>query len=377
MNKALVGAIVLLVAAIGLFGFISLTPFTSLPNATAKETAKIGVIVPLTGTQAEYGAGIMEGLELALSEINNDPKSKIKIELVYEDSAGDVKNSVSAAQKLISIDRAVALISGPSQHSMAVAPIAEEKHVVLLTMASQAKALATAGDYVFKNDDDLETMGKFAAEKIFGFGHRKAAVLFAEYNDATVDCKDGFVKRFSQLGGTVVAVEGYAKGERDYRTVLEKIKAAKPTVLFLNSIMGDPVNILKQANELGVDFEIFANGTVESQDVIDGVGQAAEGIVFVTFQGFPSQAFVEKTQERYGHYPKRWSIEAYDGLKILATALSKIEGEVTSEALQKKFAEIKSFDGESGHIEFDAEGNAKRQLFVKQIKDGKFVPFEE
>ncbi len=372
MDKGVVVIVVLVVIAIGAISLTSDSLF-SLGEKEGK-AVKIGAVLPLTGKQAPYGEGIMDGLELALEEINKSEEFPVKIELVYEDNAGNTKDTVSAVQKLINVDRVVALITGVSQHSMASAPIAEESQVVLYTMASQARALATAGDYVFKNDDDLSMLGEQAAEQIFSFGHKKVGVLFAKYNDATVDAKTSFVKRFEDLGGEVVAAEGFDKAEGDFRTYLTKIKAAEPTALFLDALMGDNVAILKQVKELGLDMKIFSNGTMESFDVIEGAGETAEGIVFFTFQGFPSQGFIEKTQAKYGHGVRRWSMEAYDGLKILATALSRIEGEITSDALKEELSKIREYDGESGSFLFDEQGNARRKIFVKKIENGKFAP---
>jgi len=375
MDKKILGiAAIIAVIAVAAFGIFSAVPLLPLAQAQSKETVKIGVVVPMTGSQAEYGQGIREGLELALSEINQNPAYDFKIVLIYEDNAGDVKSSVSAAQKLIGVDKVAAIISGVSQHSLAVAPIAEENKVVLYTMASQTSALNGAGDFVFKNDDDLVTLGTAAARMIFGAGHRKVAILFSEYNDATVDAKNSFVEKFSKLGGEVVAVEGFQKGTTDFRTSLAKIKGSGATALFLNPIMGDCVPILKQIKELGLQQTLYANGTIESQEVIDGAGDAAEGIIFITFQGLPSDSFVQKSEAAYGHYPKRWAVEAYDGLHIIAAALSKMKGSaITSASLQGALVEVRAYIGESGDIEFDAQGNARRELFVKQIKGGKFV----
>jgi len=372
MDGKILATIVAVVLAGGLFGFLQVTSFAALP-AAGKETVKIGVVAPFTGKQAAYGEGIREGLELALEEINSDPKLNFKIELIYEDNAGDVKSGVSGAQKLMGIDAVAAVISGVSQNSMAIAPIAQERKIVLYTMASQTSALNNAGEYVFKNDDDLYSLGTREAELIFGFGHRDVAVLFAEYNDATVDAKNAFVKRFGELGGTVAVVEGYGQNETDFRTHLSKIESAKPAALFLDTLMGDNVAILKQIKEAGLKAKLFANGTVEDSQVIGGAGDAAEKVVFVTFQAPPSDSFVQKSEAKFGHYPKRWAPEAYDGLRIIAAALSKIgHGGISGWSLQEKLSEIREFSGESGNIKFDSEGNARRSMFIKVIRNGKF-----
>lgn len=373
-------SIVILVLVLAVLAFVLMQPkqtgLASLP-ATEKQEVKIGVVMPFTGSQAQYGVGTKDGLELAVKEINQDPEFQYNINLVFEDNAGDIKNSVSAAQKLISVDNVLMLISGPSQHALAVAPIAEQNKIVLLTMGSQAKELKIAGDFVFKNDDDLATLGGVAAQKMKDWGYKKAAILFAQYNDATVDSKAAFEKKFAELGGEVVYSEGFAKDTADFHTSLAKIKQAKPDAVFLTVLTNDTVPIIKQMKELELSVPIVSNGAIEDKAVIEGVGSLADGIVFLTFQGFPSEEFVQKSQKAFGYPPRRWSLEAYDGMKIVAIALSKIPADsINSSKLQEQMAKIKSFDGESGHIEFDGQGNAKRQIFVKTVKNGEFVKYE-
>ncbi len=341
-----------------------------------EQIVKIGVILPLSGSQAAYGKGIQEGLETALEEINknNLAGGNRRIELIYEDHAGEVKNAVSAAQKLIEADNVTTLISAVSQHSLAIAPIAEESKVVLYTMASQASALNTAGDYIFKNDDDLRTLGKGAAELVFESGHKKAGIIYATYNDATVDAANSFRKEFSELGGEVVAMEGIQKDETDFRTHLSKISSANPTAIFIDALTKDSGLILKQIMESNMQQKLFANGAVEDLQVADAAGNAAEGLVFESFQGVPSPGFIDKIQNKFGHYPLRWTMEAYDGLRILAAAMLKVpkNAQITSKLLKEKLYEIKTYEGESGAMEFDALGNARRPLLVKIIRDGKF-----
>lgn len=112
---------------------------------------KIGIVGPFTGNQVTYGIGVKEGIDLAFSELKNKTVNGWKVELVYEDTGGEVKNAVSAARKLIDIDEVAALSSaGPSQEAVALAPVAEKARTPLYTVISQASELTDAGDYVFR-----------------------------------------------------------------------------------------------------------------------------------------------------------------------------------------------------------------------------------
>ena len=114
---------------------------------------------------------------------------------------------------------------------------------------------------------------------------------------------------------------------------------------------------------------------MEDQQVITTAGAAAEGVIFLTFNPVPPDSFTQKIQTAYSHVPLRWTMEAYDGLHILAQALDQIplQETITAENFHAYLAQTTMYTGVSGTITFDAAGNAHRPFFVKIVKDGKLV----
>ena len=97
---------------------------TSEEKEVKEEVIKIGVILPLTGNAAVYGLSAKEGIDLSLEDINNTGGINGKtIQMIYEDSQCDSTKAVSAAHKLINIDK-VQIIIGHicSNAAMAVVP---------------------------------------------------------------------------------------------------------------------------------------------------------------------------------------------------------------------------------------------------------------
>lgn len=371
MNKKL-SSILLIICVLVIIGVIFGFKLTGNAVKDSPGVVKVGVILPLTGSQANYGLGVKEGLELALKEINSKEN---KIELIYEDSASDVKNSVSAAHKLIDIDKVPILITSVSQHAVAVAPVAQEKKTVQFAIVAQTRDLINAGDYVFMSDSTLDLVGKGLAELIYRKGYRKTGVIFATYNDAAVDAKNEFLVRFRELGGEAFS-EGFRKDESDFRTYLGKLKSNNIDSVLIDGLQGDNGLIIKQIKELGMEQQSFGIGSIEDPKVIEASGKASEGIIFVTFQGFPSEKFIKMNEDAYSHYPLRWAAEAYDGLNIIAKAINNVNGDMNSENIKNELSKIKEYDGETGHIKFDDLGNAIKPIYTKQVKDGKFVKYE-
>ncbi|MBS3061903.1 MAG: ABC transporter substrate-binding protein [Candidatus Diapherotrites archaeon] len=377
-NKALIGLFILvLVGAVVFIGPFVASGFFGLSTPpVSKPTYSIGVVIPLSGSQAPYGEGIRQGLELAASEIN--ASYPFSIQLVFEDNHGEVKETVSAVQRLISTEKPIALITGPSQHAVAVSPLAQTNQIVLYAMASQTKDLESAGEFVFRNEGESSLLGQKAAELAKDRGAKTAAVLYANYNETTVNQKDAFVSRFGELDGETTAVESTGKGETDFRTQLSKIKSTNPDVLFVAQLTNENIPTLQQVRELGVSSFLLVNGSIETQEVLDGAKDTAEGVVFVTFSGFPKDSYGYKIKAKFNENPKRWSPEAYDGLFIIANAvMNSNENPVTPVGLQKSLNETRSYCGESGCFSFDENGNAQKPVFIKQVKNGKFVSYLE
>jgi branched-chain amino acid transport system substrate-binding protein len=142
-TQIIIGIIVAIIILGGIWYGLSKKPTAP----TTKEPIKIGVILPLTGEMANWGESMKGGIELAKDEINS--KGGIMgrhLEIVYEDNqACDKALTVSAFRKLINIDKVKITMVGCSGAVLAVAPIAEENRVILLTpMASAQKFLKQA-----------------------------------------------------------------------------------------------------------------------------------------------------------------------------------------------------------------------------------------
>ena len=97
------------------------------------ETYKVGAILPLSGSGANYGKWEKQGVDLAVDEINQAGGiNGKKIEIIFEDSKSLPKDGVSAMNKLSSVDKVPVAIAGISSVVLACAPVADQYKVVLL-----------------------------------------------------------------------------------------------------------------------------------------------------------------------------------------------------------------------------------------------------
>ncbi len=341
------------------------------------ETIKIGAILPLTGDAAEYGKNGQKGLELALEEINAAGGIKGKnIEIIYEDSKGDPKTGVAAFNKLNEIDH-VPIIIGPylSSVTLAVAPVAEENEVVILSPVSSTPALTDAGDYIFRNSTTDEYEGPIMADYATKELKLATFTVLVINNDYGLGLAEVFTQAINANGATVLINETFDPSETDFKTQLLKIKKEKPEALYLVG-QKEIANILRQMSEIDFDAQILSTVMFEDPEVIEKAGEKAEGVIY-TFPSFDPKegndtavGFGERFHEKYGNYPEIFAALNYDALKIAAIAIEK--GGYDSTGIKTALYNIKGFPGVCGDTTFDKNGDVSKPIGVKTVKNGKF-----
>ncbi len=170
---------------------------------------RIGVILPLSGEEAENGTDFLRGLALALED---QPQ---KIKLIIRDSGSSIKRSIRMMKELL--ESRVSLIIGELEgdRTSALAALAAERKVLYLAPVASDNGISEIGTRVFQMSSDLETRGAAIARYVYKtMGLRTFATLAPadEYGQAMTDAFSNAVDR---LGGTMVAQQWYYPGTQD------------------------------------------------------------------------------------------------------------------------------------------------------------------
>lgn len=357
--KNIIIALVVLVAI-----WIGWSVYQTAPPA-ANETLKIGVMMPLTGDVATYGESVKNAIEYAASQAQLD-----NVQLIFEDSKCEGKDAASAINKLINVDGVSAIIGELcSGATLAAAPIAEANEVVLISPASTSPDVTNAGEYVFRTIPSDALQGAFGAELASAQGATRLAVIYS--NDDYGQGFDAVLKEeFPALGGQIVASEAVERGSTDARTQLTKIRAANPDAVYIiSNSTSATVAILKQMKEVGiVNIPILGSEGLRSPDVIEGAGAAAEGLIVSSVSSGTSE-FINGYKEVYGTEPGPFAAQAYDAFMILAQAVE--QGAVTGPEIKNAISGI-SYEGASGNITFDENGDVTGGYDVVIVESGEF-----
>ena len=367
---------ILLIALIAAFAFSSAFLLQA-------QTIKIGFIFPLTGQAALYGDQAKRVCQFAADELNaSGGISGRKVEFIFEDDTGTPKGGVSAAQKLIDIDKVSAIVGSLfSSIVLAVKPIVTEKQVVMFAPLASHPGVFGDHNWVFSldasPDDSSYVISKYWTEVKKA---KKLAMLYTMTDNALAQSKfmDKWWKNFS---GTVVANESFNAGSNDYRLQLSKIKAAKPDYIWFNATYQDAILIVRQMAELGITTPLCISPELEEPKFIEAVGKLLEGrLVSVgpaeNLSGTSKaakQAFDKKWIELYGSEPEVVPRFTYDALQVLFAAMKK--GGTSGEALRSAIVGMMR-EGVTGTIKMADDGGSGRENGIRILRDGKFVPLE-
>ncbi len=340
---------------------------------------KIGAILPLTGDNAQWGIAPLRGAQLAIDQINDAGGVKGKrLVLLPEDDQCQPTVGVSAFRKLLSVS-GVKIIMGAvcSSVTLAVAPLAQANKIILFSPASTNPALSQAGDYFFRDIPSDSYRGKVFAEYLYNDLKIKSVAILYINNDGGVGNRDAFANRFTELGGIIVANESYQQDATDMRSQISKIKDSKAQALVVVSYLADTPLVLRQCKELGLKLPLFfQTEAVQDPQVLRAAGNAANGVTYILpaqAEGTAPERFKRMYVEKYGTAPELFAAEAFDAINLIAKAIDSTEQNASSvnTGLIKDFLHnVKDYQGASGVITFDKDGNVLKPMAIKVIRNG-------
>ena len=348
------------------------------------DVIKIGVFEPTTGENG--GGGFQEVLGIRYA---NETHKTVKIgdkeytiELVEVDNKSDKTEAVNAANKLMGEKVSVVLGSYGSGVSIAAGQIFADAKVPAIGCSCTNPQVTQGNEYYFRTCFLDPFQGTVMANYAMQNGYKSAAILTQLGDDYSSGLGSYFKTAFTELGGTVVDEEQFQTNQTDFKAVLTNIKAANPDVIFAPSSITTAPLIIKQARELGITALIAAGDTWENSTIIENAGADAEGVVLSTFfdEAEPANAEAESFIKGFKDYLKAndqsdiipaVSALGYDAYLAAYNAIEKAQstdGEAIKEALKTV-----SFDGVTGAVSFNEEGDANKDMaFIKTIQDGAF-----
>ena len=348
---------------------------------------KIGVFEPSSGDSASGGKKEILGMQYANSltpEIELGGKT-YKIELVYGDNGSSTDKAPSAASSLVSAGVSVVLGSYGSGVSMAGGPKFEEAGLAAIGVTCTNPNVTAGNDYYYRicflDDFQADVLANFALDN---FGAKVAYCLGESGNEYDQGLIAFFKQVFEATGGKVIT-DSFPKGNSDFTSYLNKAKSEGADVIFTPVSIAYAVQIIAQADDLGIEAPFLGSDTLDDNMVLDAVtGTDLELFVSTFYQEGGDETFDNGIKEYINGNSEALAANGGNDTISAVTAMGFDAYYVALEAMKKadsgEKAAIKAalpevtYEGVSGAIAFNEIGDAIRDTaFIKTADTEKGV----
>lgn len=346
---------------------------------SSKVTVKIGIAGPLTGDNAVYGLSMRNAAQMAIDELNESAEAEeagIAFELRAEDDAGDPKQAVNVANMLTE-DADVAAIIGHfnSGCTIPASAVYNDANVAMVTVSTTPtiteQGFAVTNRITARDD----SQGKKAAEIVWGDGIKTVAVV----DDSTAygqGLAGEFVAAYKALGGEVVSEDKVQPKEVNFSSLITKITSAKPGAIYYAGAHTEGALIRKQSHQSGLTVPLYGGEMLFTSEFMSLAGDAEGDVCTVLGLPIESQpggpAFAESFTAQFGKAPEAYDTYAYDSALIIGQAILEV-GSGDRAEVAEAIRNI-SYDGITGVVEFDENGDNKQQVIsVYTVKGGSWA----
>jgi branched-chain amino acid transport system substrate-binding protein len=348
----------------------------SLGTAFAQDnTFKIGLILPLTGPFASTGKQLEAAARLYMAQ-NGDTVAGKKVQLIVKDDTGLPEVTKRLAQELVVTDKVQVLAGfGLTPLAMATAPIATQSKTPMVVMAAATASITEASPYVVRTSFTVPQVVTVLADWAAKNNIKKVVTLVTDYAPG-VDSETWFNQRFVAQGGTVVESLRVPLRSPDFAPFLQKVRDAKPDALFTFVPAGVGSALMKQFSERGMDkagIRVIAEGSVTDDDILDGMGDVALGVVTAhhysaAHNSATNKAFVEAFGKANGGIrPNFMAVGAYDGMHVIYDAAKATQGAGGDALLQAMKGQ--SFESPRGPMLIDPQTrDVVHNIYVRKVE---------
>lgn len=345
---------------------------------------KLGVVSEMTGANATYGNSIVNGIQLAVKEQNAKGGLLNKqIEIVVADDKSEPAEAANAMSKLINQDNVKAVMGiFPSSNAIAAANVSESSKIPFLAIGATNPKVTVNDDgtvkpHTFRVCFIDPFQGTVGANFVYNeLGAKTAAIYIDNSSDYAKGLAAAFKDAYTAAGGTVIDEESYLQKDTDFKSVLTKIKAAAPDVVYVPGYYEEVGKIIKQARELGINIPFVGGDGWDSPKLAEIAGSEALNNTYFTnhysvdSSDDASKAFVENYNKEYGQNPDACAVLGYDGANLMIETIAKA-GVYDAAKITGILAATKDFNAVTGKTSLNETHDAVKSAVILEYKDGK------
>jgi branched-chain amino acid transport system substrate-binding protein len=348
-----------------------------------KRTIAIGFVGPLTGDNANLGINVRDGMRVALEEANAASDDYTFVIKPF-DTQGDPAQAPGQAAKYVP-DAQILGVVGPtfSGETKAVLKTLQDAKLVMISASATNVALPTEvpGQTIFHRlipDDSVQAKG--VSDYVLKNLKVKRIALIHDNTDYGKGLWTDVVKGVTAGGATSVLEDAIDPKATDYSAAVNKVKAARPELVFYGGYYNEAGRFKKQLTDAGVTAKFLSgDGALDPGFITQSGVAGGEGAIITcpcklatADAGGDLGSFATKYKSIIGKDPGTYSTEGYDSVKILIKGIE--EGNDTRDKLLSYVETLSPYDGLSKKVEFEENGNVKGgDVFVYLVKAGKLT----
>ena len=286
--------------------------------------------------------------------------------------------AISALRSQLARGKPDAVISAMSSVSNAIKPVVEQEHVLTAATTTALKDLLDGSTQIFRVYPTSQNFVEPVADYVLGKAG-KVAMLYV-HDDFGASNYAVFKSLLHARGIALVASEPYELIQPETRTLVSKIVAARPEIVYLVGYGPTYTRLFKEFKELAPHIEIVADISLANPAVLTALGSDADGLVFNGTDAELSEpstaaaaAFRKRYVERFQQEPFMVAGFAYDATMMLARAAYR--GGHFKVPTREDVQALSPHSGIMGRISLDRRGESDIPLSLMTRTDGRTVPF--
>jgi branched-chain amino acid transport system substrate-binding protein len=364
-----------IVALVGVMGVFS--------AAMAKQKVKISFIGPLTGKHAKMGQSCKNAFQLAVDQWNASGKNSYQYEVVAIDDECVPAKGVQAATKACSDPDIVA--SASHYCSMVAITTTEVFHRFGLSSTvwgAVLPAITYGNDYkeICRVNGTQVEQNKFNANLVVDKLGFKKFVIIHDTTDYGRGHLEFFEAELKAKNAELLGVYGVSIEQKDFSTILSKIKSLNPEIVYFGGLTPTGVLIKSQMDKLGIKAQFLGTSGIKSDDFNSTLAEHAEGVICMldgapikTLKGGPE--FAAAYAKAFDTPLEAYAPFAYSAANVIIKAVEKVGPD-----RDKLIEAIDRTDTTDiiGRIHFNEFGQNDTPLVTAYVsQDGKWLPWDD
>ncbi len=348
-----------------------------IPGAKADNEILIGASIALTGKYARSGQELLNGYAMWVEEVNGrGGLLGRQVKLIHDNDESDPVKSAAIYERMITENK-VDLLLGPYSSTITIkaSTVAEGHNFPILTTTAASNKIWSRGyRNVFGSIAPAATWMHPVVSFAKSQGLSKIAVIYAD-TAFPKSIIQGAKAKAAEAGMNLVFEQAYPKKNKDFTTIIDRMKKINHEVIIGGTYMPDSKAFLIQAKEKGLNAKIFAFTVGPTlPDFGKVLGSVAEGVMgpspwepSLVFPGV--KKFVERYEEKHGYKPGSHAGIGFGGGNILEAAVKK-SGSLDRGKLRKALSELDTRTT-LGHYKVDQTGaNIAMSTYIIQWNGG-------